>query len=374
MSQSDGITGRLQRELDGWSGSSEADVRGVLVEPVLTALGWSMADTAEVRREYGQGGSRKPSYALLYNEMPVVRVEVIDLDGDIAEAEELLEEFSEYTHPVATGVATDGKVWKIMTEGKWGGVIDVAESTDILADLSQISKSEIIDAYEEKIIGKKILKMFGGKGASDCLQSNIGWRRHIDDANKAMRLLNQFVVSNRSRFEDRESFNQALRAYSNIIFIANGEKRILSGLLEDELFTGLDKDSIIKLSTMGKYIGIQRRPPNIDSESDIASFLDLMEVFSHDGQYAKQANRLKKFTARNFLGTPTLTGILASLQPDDFMAYNQRSYKPLRDTLYSELAKNVSLKKYPRFNNLYRSISRKTGKSLVELEIIVNFM
>ena len=377
MNQSGNVTSGIKSTLENWSGGSEADIRRVLVEPVLNALGWDIMDTMEVRAEYKLPKlSGKPDYVLFYGELPVVLVEVKRLNN-IDGAKNQLEEYcgSKYV-----GIATDGNIWRVLIDGKWdNNQITVSNSEDIVQDLSKISKAAVTGGYKNKLVSKKVLGRFDIDMPND--KKAKDWEANIKDTNKALQLLNLFVVKNKDKFRDEESFNLMLRAYVNVIGIVKGEKREVEEILKDETFAGLkNRDKIIKMCKWGKFTGIHRTVRNVDNKSCRDNFLDLMETFSKDGQYRKQGRALERFIEKGYnkeiaRKVAILTGILASLQPKEFMVYNRRSYEILKNTMYSHLMDNKNksrIKNYLYFNKLFRHISDITGKSLVELDIIAN--
>ena len=373
MNKSDDVTSAVKGALKDWGGGTEADVRRVLVEPVLGALGWNIMDTMEVRAEHKLPAlsGKMPDYTLFYDELPVVLVEAKNLnDIDKAKSDiELYDAGGKYV-----GIATDGRTWCVRFDGKWGAPINVSNSNDIADDLKKISKAEITGKYENKLVSEKVLDRF-----KKDIPDNKDWETNIKNTNEALRLLNSFVVNNKNKFHDEQSFYLMLQVYVNIIGIVNGEKRKVVDVLNDETFADLaDKDKIIQMCKGGKYTGIHRTLRRVYDKSCRNNFLNLMEAFSKDEQYNKQAATLEQFIEDGHNKQITklkaiLTGILASLQPDEFMVYNKRSYQMLKHTMYSHLM-DGTMKNYPYFNKLFRHISNRTGKSLVHLDIIANYI
>ena len=61
---------------------SEALTRYALVDPVLCALGWDVSDPEKVRPEFPTEQGR-PDYALLWEEKPLIMVEVKPLHANL---------------------------------------------------------------------------------------------------------------------------------------------------------------------------------------------------------------------------------------------------------------------------------------------------
>ena len=372
VNKSDNITSIVKDSLKDWGGGTEADVRRVLVEPVLGALGWNIMDTMEVRAEHKLPAlsGRKPDYTLFYDELPVVLVEAKNLNG-IDRAKREIESYYDAGGKYV-GIATDGRTWRVRFDCKWDAPIKVSNSNDIANDLKKISRTKIVCKYGNKLVDENMLNEFKKN-----IPNNKALETDINNTNEALRLFNSFVINNRNKFHDGESFNRMLRAYVNTIGIVNGEKRKVAEILKNESFDDLtDKDKIIQMCKGGKYVGIHRSLRHVDNESCRNNFLDLMEAFSKDKQYNKQAATLEQFIEDDDNKQITklkaiLTGILASLQPDEFMVYNKRSYQVLRKTEHSHLVAG-GMNDYPHFNKLFRHISHRVGKSLVHLDIIAN--
>ena len=234
--------------------------------------------------------------------------------------------------------------------------------------MSRASITGYVDGQVRKEI-EALIEKFNATHTEDDLKKDEKSRR---DTNMAVQLFSRFVVANKNRFRNDKDFHQMQRAYLNILQYADGKKMVIGEVLDS--FDGLDpgiKDRIKSLSREGKYVGIARtlRRKNAHYRT---KFLDLIEAFTADHPYDVLLGKFKRFRGgTRGGGAAALTGILSSLQPEHFMAYNTRSSLPLADTVYRDLA-NVDLNRYERFNRIYRNIRKTTGKSLVALDIIAN--
>lgn len=357
---------------------SEADTRQVLVEPMLDILGWDITDTGRVRREYSPYDTddkhgryrRRLDYVLFVNELPYIVIETKKLYS-FDEAVSDIERYCQDTSFI--GVATDGHTWGVFHNGEWVKIrIDADNAGDELFSL--ISVDEIEWQGESVAQQHKMDWLTNEFGSIEFGEQADTIMRVTENVNKAVRLFSEFVVANKSMFMDKENFLQMIRAYTSILRFAENKpltRKILN------LFDALDertKDEIVRLSYSGKYASIHRRVKSI-GEKDGAyrwEFLDMIETFTADNDYNTLLGRFQLFRDRTKSGdTATITGIIASLQPEHFMAYNKRSSLPLINTVYHDLA-NVDMNRYEQFNDIYRDIRQATGKNLVEIDMIAN--
>lgn len=357
---------------------SEADTRQVLVEPILDQLGWETMDTGRVRREYSPYDTddkhdryrRRLDYVLFVNELPYIVIETKKLysfDEAVADIERYCQDTS------FIGVATDGYTWGVFDNGEWVKI-------RINADNAGDELYRLISAYEIEWHGESdaqqykmdwIANEFGSIELNEYAGSNM---RRIENVNKAVRLFSEFVVENKSMFTDKENFLQMIRAYTSILRFAENKPMTRKILNSFDMLDERTKDEIVRLSYNGKYASIHRRAKSI-GEKDGAyrtEFLDMIEAFTADNDYDILLGRFQLFRDRTKSGdTATITGIIASLQPEHFMAYNKRSSRPLLNTIYHDLA-NVDMNRYEQFNGICRYIRQATGKSLIEIDIIAN--
>ena len=360
------------RDQRGQLCNSEADTRNILIEPILMALGWDTMDARQVKREYNpypkrdKRNRRKLDYVLLVDDTPCVLVEAkklnpVDAKNPIEGAKDAIENVYCKDTPY-TGIATDGNTWSIWQDKSW---IDIRIDTEEACEhMSVISK----DSIDEQAVGQigTLIEKFDPDTPEEY---NVDMESR-KNTNKAVQLFSEFVVENKDKFRDNRDFHQMLRAYLNILMYAETKTTIKKVLVQ----FGLDdytKNQIIELSRVGKFVGITRtlreQPAAYRKE-----FLDLIETFVKTDRYDELLEKFKTFVARTRSGNmAALTGILSSLRPEHFIVYNKRSSLPLKDTIYKDFA-NANMSKYWDFNNVYRKISKKTGKSLVELDVIAN--
>ena len=358
------------RTQSGQLDSSEADTRYILIEPILSALGWDTIDTRSVRREYSpypkndKRHRRRLDYVLFVSDIPRIVVEAKSLNYVEGAKTEIADLYCKNT--LYTGIATDGYTWSIWQNQSW---INIQIGTkDACKRLSIISKDSVSKhAYKHETI-RILIKKF-----KSC-EPRGNHKQNTENTNKAVQLFTKFVVKNKDTFKSSESdFRQMERAYLNILLYAKRKttiKKILHTL------DGLDvdaKEKIIEWSKSGKYASITRTLRR-RSKKYRDEFLELIEIFQASNQYDKLLEKLKTFVieAKN-TNVAALTGILSSLQPEHFMVYNKRSSFPLKGTIREDLT-NVDMSRYWEFNEMYRQISQDTDKSLIDLDGIANHM
>lgn len=116
---------------------SEADTKAVLIEPVLSALGWDTHDPDEVKREHQVYDGTTVDYALRLNLKPRLYMEAKKLG-------EKLDNFAAKTINYANNdgiewcVLTDGNVWRVYKSNAAGNVSEKllfeVRLTDLLTD------------------------------------------------------------------------------------------------------------------------------------------------------------------------------------------------------------------------------------------------
>ena len=366
------LAGLREKLYNVWD-ASEADTKIILVEPVLEALGWCTLEPQEVKRDYSlfkdknenPNNKGQPDYVLFYKALPEVIIEVKRL-GNVERAKSQIKK--DYDTPSCIKVATDGEIWAIQEKDSKGWE-QMKINDKNLSLLSHINKKAISERYDDRLEQARLYSKFEKEPDGDDQNQN--------DTNEALQILNEFVVRNKEQFLDEDAFSILLGAYVNTICIVRGTKKRLRQLLSNKLFIGLpETDRIQQLCATGRYRGIERSTPKIKSEEYIKDFLNLLSTLSRDISYNEASESLKRFLGKttdieSSIKVAILSGILASLRPDDFMVYNKRSAGLLSDTIHKSLV-NQNLETYLRFNNVYRTIAEKTGKSLVQLDIIAS--
>ena len=348
-------------------GSSEADTKSILIEPVLNALGWNTMDTRSVKREYrpfpqrSELHKRQLDYALFASGAPCILVEAKRLNDVKKAKNDIADIYCKGTTYI--GIATDGYAWSIWKDSSW---IDTQiDASDACNKLSVISRDNIAERTYEHESVRALTEKFRSREPHD------GYEKNAEDTNEAVRLFTKFVVKNKDTFKSNEgNFYQMERAYLNILLRA-GKKTMIREVLYT--FDGLDADEIIKLSSHGKYLSIARTLRKRDRKYRYG-FLELVEAFQTNRQYNTLLEKLKMFVNEvKVANIAALTGILSSLRPEYFMVYNKRSSFPLKSTIYKDLAK-MDMKKYQEFNEVYQQISKYTNKSLTVLDGIAIHM
>ncbi|HOM16963.1 MAG TPA: type I restriction enzyme HsdR N-terminal domain-containing protein [Thermoguttaceae bacterium] len=87
----------------------EFPTRTILINPLLEALGWDVADPEEVQLEYSTWGGKLVDYALLLNAQPVLLVEAKPLDDPLEDVKAITQ--------VVGYAANAGIEWCILTNG-----------------------------------------------------------------------------------------------------------------------------------------------------------------------------------------------------------------------------------------------------------------
>ncbi len=349
-------------------GADTAATRRLLIEPVLRALGWNVLDPTQVEcSQYDQSlqrHDREADYVLCVSDMECVHVKAAPL-GYIEDAEVYMEDACRNAPHV--GVATDGRTWKIWRNGSENGV-DVGDK-DACRRLSGISRDgmskEIKKEDEESI--RILTEKFNSR------EPDYDQKKDAEDTNRAVKLLMDAILSDKHRYRnDVDAFSKMELAYLNTLLWAKSKRRIRKRLGDIDGLDVQTRQHIIELSSAGRFWSLPRTYSPRDKEYR-KEFLDLVELFANPGsQYGLLMERFEAFVDRTQAASPAnLTGLFSSLRPDIFMPYNTRSVHPLISTSYGHLY-NVPVHLYRRFNDLYRSISKGTGRNLVELDTIAN--
>ena len=92
-------------------GGNEQATRYALINPLLTSLGWNLADPSEFQPEFGGPGRGRPDYAMVHEGEPYLVVEAKKLgtpiDGTHSQVGGYL-----LNHHVQYGVVTNGDEWR----------------------------------------------------------------------------------------------------------------------------------------------------------------------------------------------------------------------------------------------------------------------
>jgi hypothetical protein len=124
--------------------NNEAATRAVLIDPVLRALGWDMANTAMVEVERTYGNKVRADYVLFdSNTTPCVVVEAKKLGTKLSTFEKELTQYP-FAFKTSSAFITDGLVWRFYDnfdpttfKSSWDGDIEKGDLTNIAAFLAQ---------------------------------------------------------------------------------------------------------------------------------------------------------------------------------------------------------------------------------------------
>lgn len=353
-------------------GNNRATTRRDLIEPVLRALGWDASNAEQVKcspyEKSPQYRDRGVDYVLYVNGMKRVLIETAPLDR-VADAEMSIDDACGGTPYV--GVATDGQTWTIWRDGSDSSMR--VEDRDACRHLSDVSWDNISgEVKREEEEGVRILVEKFNSREPDC-----DHKRDAENTNRAVRLLMDAVLDVGHKYKnDIDAFRRMELAYLNTLNWAKSKSTIRKRLDDIDGLDSKTRERIIVLSTPGRFNGIPRALRPRDEEYR-EGFLDLVELFlDPKEEYELLMERFGMFADRvRTASAANLTGLLSSLRPDVFMPYNSRSVYPLKDTYYGYLDR-MSVSDYRRFNDLYRSISEGSKKSLdlVDLDTIANGM
>ena len=349
-------------------GADTAATRRLLIEPVLHALGWDVRDPTQVEcRQYDQSLKRHDhgaDYVLCVNDMACVHVKAAPL-GYVEDAEVYVEDASRSAPHV--GVATDGRTWKIWRNGSENGVnVGDKDACRRLSGISRDGMSKEIEKEDEE--GIRILtEKFNSR------EPDYGQKKDAEDTNRAVKLLMEVILSDKRRYrDDVDAFSKMELAYLNTLLWAKSKKAIRKRLGDIDGLDAQTRERIIQLSAAGKFRSLPRTRRPRDREYR-EGFLDLVDAFADSGnRYDLLMDQVEAFVNRTqAASSANLTGLLSSLRPDIFMPYNIRSVHPLIGTSH-ECPADMPIHLYRRFNDLYRLLSKGTGRNLVELDTIAN--
>ncbi|MFH0914816.1 MAG: type I restriction endonuclease [bacterium] len=146
---------------------NEADTKRALIAPVLSALGWDMADLSEVRMEYRHTGRHNPvDYALLLQGVPLLFIEAkplgTNVDDQACQAQAV-------NYAESAGVA-----WCVLTDGDKYRVYNARAPVPLAADklfraarVSDTGQEEhVLEALE--LLSREKLPSWAGPPCPDC--------------------------------------------------------------------------------------------------------------------------------------------------------------------------------------------------------------
>ena len=104
--------------------------------------------------------------------------------------------------------------------------------------------------------------------------------------------------------------------------------------------------------------------------------MDLIDRFYHGTDYEQLLYTFIAFSSKTREMTPRgiglVTGILASLKPTLFVVCNRRTralWEEFEKPKYQKIINSSLFYKYPYFNEIFRYISERTGRTLRELDL-----
>ena len=270
-------------ELDFLLRSSAVKTRRRLVDPVLESLGWDLSDQqmvyVEPYEELTALNKGKPDYTLYVKGVewacvkaaPLCRVESMELGV------QYLCDRCEWP----TGVATDGRTWKIRRDGSWTIIgIDKDGACESLCNM--LSPDGLKADYGRKMdeIVCELAPRFREKEPEDTCPPTRA------NANRAVVLFTNVVLDNKHRYQnDEDMFRRARRVYNNILHWAESKHTLRKALDDIDGLDGNTKEEIIRLSVPGKFQGITRSGyrGRVDEEYR-KRFLELFEEFAGTGK------------------------------------------------------------------------------------------
>src|SRR5687767_1237126 len=96
-------------ELKGSPAANEANTKALLIDPLLSALGWQMSDLAQVRREFKVFDGTFLDYALLIDGKPHLFVEAKAV-GESLDSKQFISQTVNYAN-------NEGVLWCVLTNG-----------------------------------------------------------------------------------------------------------------------------------------------------------------------------------------------------------------------------------------------------------------
>lgn len=209
---------------------------------------------------------------------------------------------------------------------------------------------------------------------TDSRRKQIHDKTAMENTNKAIRMLSEYAVQNRDAFEcNAVRYEALIQAYVYILSWSQNEKPHLKSAIRFLPGMSLQQaDTITRLATPGSFASITRALECYNTRYSVA-FLDLIEAFVSDDPYDVLVCKLDEFISRmDSTMTVTLTAIISSLQPENFITYDAISLKIPSATEFGHHYSERSMKNYHRFNELYRCISTETKLDMMQLYLVAN--
>lgn len=168
-----------------------ANTNALLIEPMLSALGWDTTDVGHVVRDWPLPGHGSVSYALRIDEVPVVFVDARPVSGALGEDSTLSQFAAGPDNDIARWcVRTNGLVYRVLTIGTSGGFALLYE-VDLAAvaagdegaakDLALLSRQSLFDGalerradqlYADPLVRAALLRL--ARSPSDSFLAAIG--------------------------------------------------------------------------------------------------------------------------------------------------------------------------------------------------------
>ena len=355
---------KIESRYDSLTASKKV-VREYLVEPVIGALGWDVWDGGQVRLESipCEGVGSDETCNLFIRGKQYVRIIIRSL-GSLDDCK---------GSALHVNVETDGRTWIIMdADGCQKIRIDEEGAGE------KLCRCLSVYAFDPDARGPKPRSF---NELVNAFKNEKGRYADEDDSrsctNKAMRIFSEFVIENREKFQDEDTFVELMRAYLNILLHVSGDKTELPHILDS--FEGLEsstKHHILNLSRNGKFDGTTRLLFLTYDADYRREFLDLVEAFMSNEKFEDLFKKLDTFVdeTKSNGKRAFVTQIFSALQPEYFMPYNKRSVYPLSDTAEYKYLVDGKMTHYRKFNDLYERIGNETGMNFVELDVIANNM
>lgn len=137
------------REQMAWSRDrkerlNEQDTKNVLIDPLLSALGWNLGRLAEVRKEYRKRSKYSPvDYALFLGGSPCLFVEAKALDTDLKN--------HKWRSQTVKYAAEVGVEWCVLTDGDEYQLINALARVDLEEKLFRVAKVSDLGKEEDTL-------------------------------------------------------------------------------------------------------------------------------------------------------------------------------------------------------------------------------
>jgi hypothetical protein len=137
---------------------NEAQTKQSLVIPFISILGWDVANPCEVEPEYAtlsMGSRGRPfsvDYALKINKIPVIFIEVKNIDDDLTARSNQLESYFNITATVKLAILTNGLIYRFFTEGKQNNIMDSEPFFEFnIENYDQYSGVHILENFQKGV-------------------------------------------------------------------------------------------------------------------------------------------------------------------------------------------------------------------------------